>query len=288
MNIVYLARPKRLRVTVLATILVIVGLLVFLTQSVSAHASATGSSHPKPTIVLEHGAWADASSWNGVIPILQHEGYTVYAPPDPLRSLSGDATYLADFLSTIPGPIVLVGHSYGGAVITNAATGNPNVKALVYIDGFIPKAGDTVFGLTSILPGSCLNPTASFNVVPYPGGPAGDMDAYLKVGASGTYPGFAKCFANGVPAKQAAELAVGQRPIALSAGSEQSGVPAWLTIPSWALIGTADHVIPPAELVAMAKHAGSHIKYVNAGHLSMISHPAAAAGLINDAVRASR
>ena len=209
--------------------------------------------------MLEHGAWADASSWNGVIPILQHEGYTVYAPPDPLRSLPGDSTYLADFLSTIPGPIVLVGHSYGGAVITNAATGNPNVKALVYIDAFIPKKGDTVFGLTSAMPGSCLNPAASFNFVPYPGGPAGDMDAYLKVGPNGTYPGFAQCFANGVPAQQAAELAVGQRPIALSAGSEKSGVPAWRTIPSWALIGTADHVIPPAELAAMANRAGSHI-----------------------------
>ncbi len=287
MNIVYWARPKGVRATVMASILVIGGLLVFLTQSVPAHASTSRSAHPKPTVVLEHGAWADASSWNGVIPILQHEGYTVYAPPDPLRSLPGDATYLADFLTTIPGPIVLVGHSYGGAVITNAATGNPNVKALVYIDGFIPKKGDTVFGLTAAMPGSCLNPAASFNVVPYPGGPAGDMDAYLKVGPNGTYPGFAQCFANGVPAQQAAELAVGQRPIALSAGSEKSGVPAWRTIPSWALIGTADHVIPPAELVAMANRAGSHIKYVNAGHLSMVSHPGAAASLINDAVRAT-
>ena len=219
MNVAYPARPKRVRTTTaLASILVIVGLLVFLTQSGPAHASTSRSAHPKPTIVLEHGAWADASSWNGVIPILQHEGYTVYAPPDPLRGLPGDAAYLADFLSTIPGPIVLVGHSYGGAVITNAATGNPHVEALVYIDAFIPKKGDTVFGLTSAMPGSCLNPAASFNVVPYPGGPAGDMDAYLKVGPNGTYPGFAQCFANGVPVQQAAELAVGQRPIALSAG----------------------------------------------------------------------
>ncbi len=287
MNIVYPGRPKAHRATVMAAMVVIVGVLVFLIQSVPAHASTEGYSQPKPTIVLEHGAWADASSWNGVISILQHENYTVYAPPDPLRSLTGDATYLADFLSTIPGPIVLVGHSYGGAVITNAATGNPNVKALVYIDAFIPAQGETVFGLTSAQPGSCLNPQTSFNVVPYPGGPPGDLDAYLKVGPNGTYPGFAQCFANGVPRQQAAELAVGQRPIALSAGSEPSGVPAWTTIPSWALIGTADHVIPPAELTFMATRANSHIRYVNAGHLSMISHPAAAASLINEAVRAT-
>ena len=237
--------------------------------------------------MLEHGAWADASSWNGVIPILQHEGYTVYAPPDPLRSLPGDSAYLADFLSTIPGPIVLVGHSYGGAVITNAATGNPNVKALVYIDGFIPKKGDTVFGLTAAMPGSCLNPAASFNVVPYPGGPAGDMDAYLKVGPNGTYPGFAQCFANGVPAQQAAELAVGQRPIALERG-----------VGEVRSAGLADHPVvgadrhrgpchPAGRTGGHGQRAGSHIKYVNAGHLSMISHPGAAASLINDAVRAT-
>jgi pimeloyl-ACP methyl ester carboxylesterase len=287
MNIASGARSRGSRAIVLITITVIVGLILLLAQSVTAHASTKGSALPKPTIVLEHGAWADASSWNGVIPMLQHEGYTVYAPPDPLRSLTGDATYLADFLGTIPGPIILVGHSYGGAVITNAATGNHNVKALVYIDGFIPKRGDTVFGLTSLKPGSCLNPATSFNVVPYPGGPPGDLDAYLKVGPNGSYPGFAQCFANGVPAQQAANLAVGQRPIALSAGSEKSGVPAWRTIPSWALIGTADHVIPPAELVAMADRAGSHITYVDAGHLSMISHPAAASAVINDAARAT-
>ncbi len=285
MNIAYPGRPKRLRPAVMAAIAVTVGVLPLVTLSVPASASTKSSAQPKPTIVLEHGAWADASSWNGVIAILQREGFTVYAPPDPLRSLTGDAAYLADFLSTIPGPIVLVGHSYGGAVITNAATGNTNVKALVYIDAFIPAQGQTVFGLDSATPGSCLDPATSFNVVPYPGAPAGDADAYLKVGANGTYPGFAQCFANGVPAQQAAELAVGQRPLALSAGAEMSGIPAWLTIPSWALIGTADHVIPPAELVIMAKQAKAHIQYVNAGHLSMISHPFAAAGLINDAVR---
>ena len=155
MNISYPRGPKKRH---MATIAAMVGVLVFPALVAPANASTEGSKQPRPTIVLEHGAWADASSWNGVIPILQREGYTVYAPPDPLRSLPGDAAYLADFLSTVPGPIVLVGHSYGGAVITNAATGNPNVKALVYIDAFIPATGETVFGLTAATPGSCLIP----------------------------------------------------------------------------------------------------------------------------------
>jgi pimeloyl-ACP methyl ester carboxylesterase len=288
MNMNHLVGLRRPRRRVVAAMAAIFGLLVFLIPGGSTQANADGAAHhPKPTIVLEHGAWADASSWNGVIPILQREGYTVYAPPNPLRSLTGDAAYLAAFLKTIRGPIVLVGHSYGGAVITNAATKDANVKALVYIDGFIPAKGDTIFGLTFAKPGSCLNAATSFNVVPLKDGIPGDVDTYLKVGPDLTYPGFDKCFANGVPARKAAELAAGQRPLALSAGSEKSGVPAWKTIPSWALIGTADHVIPPTELVAMAKNAHAHIRYVDAGHLSMVSHPAKAAGIINAAVHAT-
>jgi pimeloyl-ACP methyl ester carboxylesterase len=123
--------------------------------------------------VLEHGAWADASGWAGVIGLLQADGYTVYAPPDPLSGLANDSATLADFLKTITGPIILVGHSYGGMVITNAATGNPNVKALVYIDAFIPAQGDTAFGLTAAQPGSCLDSANAFAVAPYPGAPAG-------------------------------------------------------------------------------------------------------------------
>ncbi len=111
--------------------------------------SASAAPAPKPTIVLVHGAWADSSSWNAVVEQLQALGYTVDAPPNPLRGVSSDSAYLSDFLSTISGPIVLVGHSYGGFVITNAATGNPQVKALVYDDAFIPAAGDTPQSLSS-------------------------------------------------------------------------------------------------------------------------------------------
>jgi pimeloyl-ACP methyl ester carboxylesterase len=236
--------------------------------------------------VLEHGAWADGSSWDGVIGLLQAEGYTVYAPPDPLRGLANDSATLADFLSTIPGPVILVGHSYGGMVITNAATGNPNVKALVYIDAFLPAQGETAFGLTAAQPGSCVGSANAFKVVPYPGAPAGDFDTYLKTGPDLPYPGFAQCFANGLPTRQAAILAAAQRPAAFSSGSAPSGIPAWQTIPSWSLIGTADHVIPPAEQLFMSKRASAHITEVDSGHLSLISHPGAVTRVIIAAAQA--
>ena len=237
--------------------------------------------------MLEHGAWADGSSWTGEIQRLQADGYTVYAPPNPLRGLANDSATLADFLKTITGPIILVGHSYGGMVITNAATGNPNVKALVYIDAFIPARGETAFGLTGAKPGSCLRSANAVTAVPYPGAPAGDFDAYLKAGPDAPYPGLAQCFADGLPASQAAVLAATQRPIAFSAGSAPSGVPAWKTIPSWSLIGTADHVIPPAELLFMSQRAHAHITEINAGHLSLISHPAAVTRVIIAAAQAA-
>jgi len=194
---------------------------------------------------------------------------------------------LSDFLTTISGPIILVGHSYGGMVITNAATGNPNVKALVYVDAYIPAQGDTAFGLTSAQPGSCLDSANAFNAVPFPGAATGDFDTYLKVGPDAPYPGFALCFANGLPASQAAVLAATQRPIAFSAGSDPSGVPAWKTIPSWSLIGTADHVIPAAEQIFMSNRAGAHITKIDAGHLSLISNPGAVTSVIIAAAQAT-
>ena len=247
-----------------------------------AGAAAANGRHPaKPVIVLEHGAWADASSWSSVISRLQRRGFTVYAPPNPLRGLPQDSAYLHDFLTqnaALAGqPIVLVGHSYGGAVITNAAVGDPEVKALVYVDAFIPDQGDTIGKLAS---GSCLG-SDSFNAVPYPGGPPGDVDLYIK---PNLVPG---CFATGLPASQAAVIAATQRPLAASAFNEPSGPPAWKTIPSWAVIGTADRVIPPAQLTFMAQRAGAHITDVNAGHLSLISRANVVTRVILEAVRAT-
>jgi pimeloyl-ACP methyl ester carboxylesterase len=297
-NLTRAPRLTRPRLVILAAVLAIAGLFTAISQTGPAQAAtghntragaASSTGRTKPTIVLEHGAFADASSWSGVIQRLQDDGYTVYAPPNPLRGVAYDSQTLADFLATIHGPVVLAGNSYGGVVITNAATGDKNVKALVYIDGYIPAQGETTFGLTTAQPGSCLAaaPATVFSFVSYPGAPSGDSDAYLKVAPDGTYPGFADCLANGVPAGQAAILAATQRPIAFSAFTEPSGPPAWKTIPSWAVIGTADHVIPPAELLFMAHRAHARITEINAGHLSLITNPGTVARVIIDAADAT-
>ena len=281
------SRPARLRVIITAAVLASAGLLVASGQAGSARAAtertthaavAAGTTGAKPTIVLEHGAWADSSSWDGVIQRLQLLGYTVDVPPDPLRSLPDDSAYLADILKTISGTVILVGHSYGGAVITNAATGNSQVKALVYVDAFIPDQGQTLLQLATATPGSCVAASTAFNVVPLS---TGDVDLYVK---QSVFPG---CLANGLPARQAAVLAATQRPLAASELSEQTGAPAWKQIRSWAVIGTADHAIPPAEQLAMAEHAGAHITKVDAPHLSMISGPGVVTAVILRAVRAA-
>ena len=250
-----------------------------------------GGGLQRPTIVLVHGAWADSSSWDELIPILQNEGYTVDAPPNPLRGLTSDSAYLASYLKTVSGPIVLVGHSYGGAVITNAATGNPNVKALVYVDAFAPAAGETLEQLTFAKPGSCLagggNLANVFNFGVDPSQPTGDSDLYLKIPAGTDYAGFDSCFATDVPTQEADLLGVIQRPLALGAFTTPSGTPAWASIPSWAVIGTDDQAIPPAELTFMAQRAGSHITYVKAGHLSMVTQPWSVASVVTQAAFAT-
>jgi pimeloyl-ACP methyl ester carboxylesterase len=283
MKFPHAARLTRLRFVLLAAVLAVAGLFAATAQIASASPSRAAAG-PKPTIVLEHGAWADSGSWNSVVQRLQHDGYKVYAPPDPLRGLAYDTATLKDFLGTIPGHIVLVGHSYGGMVITNAATGNKNVKALVYDDAFIPAKGDTAGSLSGARPGSCLavaNPATVFNLVPFPGAPKGVVDAYVK---PSVFPG---CFANGLPASEGAVLAATQRPLATSVLTDKSGVPAWKTIPSWAVVGTADHVIPPAEQLFMAKRAGAHITKVHAPHLSMISNPGVVTRTIISAAKAT-
>jgi pimeloyl-ACP methyl ester carboxylesterase len=236
----------------------------------------------KPSIVLVHGAWADSGSWNKVAKRLQREGYTVYAPPNPLMGLKYDSETVSDFLQSVPGPIVLVGHSYGGAVVTDAATGDSEVKALVYVDGYEPDEGQDIKELTGAE--SCLNAenlSTVFNFAHFPGNPEGVVDTYVK---QSVFPG---CFANGLPADEAAMLAATQRPLAVNALVEKSTAPAWRTIPSWAVIGTADHVIPPVSLRAMAKHADSKITEVVAPHLSMIAAPMVVAEVIRQAAKAT-
>jgi pimeloyl-ACP methyl ester carboxylesterase len=277
-------RRRRLRLTLIAAAAAIAALLIPASQIASAGTTRPPDSAggPKPSIVLVHGAWADSSSWNGVVSRLQRDGYTVYVPPNPLLGLTYDPAFLRDFLNTLSGPIVLVGHSYGGAVITNAATGDANVKALVYVDAFAPAQGQTIGQLVSAHPGSCVLPPANVTAQPYPGAPKGAVDVYIKQSV------FGSCMANGLPARQAAVLAATQRPLTSIALTQKSGVPAWRTIPSWAVIGTADHAIPPAELLAMAHQAHARITMAaGAPHLSMISNPGLVTRVILKAVHAT-
>jgi pimeloyl-ACP methyl ester carboxylesterase len=261
--------------SVIAVALASATVLASLFAATSAVA-ATPAKQSKPTIVLVHGAWADGSSWDGVVADLQKQGYTVDVPPNPLRGLASDSAYLRDYLKTIKGPIVLAGHSYGGAVITDAATGNKNVKALVYVDAFIPDKGESLLQLLTPKnpeePG--LNPEELFNFVPFPGAPKGVSDWYLKTEA------FIGALANGLPKSEAAVLAATQRPIASNALVEKSSAPAWKTIPSWAVIGTEDHILPPQLQEFMTKRAGSQVTFVKAGHLSLIAKPKAVTKVI--------
>ena len=244
-------------------------------------ADASSGGKALPTIVLVHGDWADASSWTGVLERLRDRGFTVVAPPNPLRGPAEDAAYLTSYLKTISGPIVLAAHSYGGFVATNAATANPNVQALVYVDAFMPDQGETLGGLAASS-GSCVGESA-LSPVPYDGG----VDLYLRWDGSGDYRGFAECFANGVDPERAAVLCAQQRPAAAAQFTEPAGPPAWKAIPSWALIGTEDCVIPPALQEQMANRAGAEITKVKAGHLSLITKPAEVTDVILAAVAPS-
>jgi pimeloyl-ACP methyl ester carboxylesterase len=246
-----------------------------------AFAAGNQPTTQKPTIVLVHGAWADASSWNRVTKRLQREGYQVMALANPLRGMTSDSAYVASILATIPGPIVLVAHSYGGAVITNAATGKPNVKALVYVAAFIPDKGEVATDLLKF-PGSLLvlppNPGATLTARPFPGG----VDFYVNTES------FHNIFAADLPAEKTALMAAGQRPLALAAFTEASGEPAWKTIPSWALVATHDNTIGTANTRFMALRAApSHTVEIDASHAVLLSHPDAVVDLIHQAIRGS-
>jgi len=249
-----------------------------------AHATDTASSAPKPTVVLVHGAFADSSGWNATISQLQQAGYPVLAVPDPLRGLTADADYVRAFLQSVTGPIVLVGHSYGGAVITNAARGVPNVAALVYVGAFVPDEGESIATVLNPeqFPGSLLGPqTTAVRPVPNPSAPGGqDGDIYITLGA------FRSVFAGDVSQQQADLMARTQRPLSLTANFEPSGAPAWKTIPSWYLVTEQDKAIPPAGQEYMAKRAGAHISTVDSAHDVMVSHPAAVTNSILRAAKA--
>jgi pimeloyl-ACP methyl ester carboxylesterase len=239
---------------------------------------------PKPTVVLVHGAWADASSWSAEVRSLQNDGYTVRAIANPVENLTTDAEYVHDFLKSINGPIVLVGHSYGGAVITNAAAGLPNVKALVYVDAAAPAPGETngqLSGADSVL---ATKPKAQlFMTTTYPNAPAGEAELYLNEDV------FVHDFANDLPRAEAEQLWASQRGASTAAFDTKSKAAAWKSIPSWYFVSTGDQIITPTSELAMAHRAHSHITIFKGGsHLTLISHPDAVTAVIRSAISSVR
>lgn len=244
----------------------------------SALVAGTAVAQPaKPTVVLVHGAFADSSSWNGVIAALQSKGYPVIAAANPLRSVASDAAYVSDVVGAIDGPVVLVGHSYGGQVITTAANGHDNVKSLVYVAAFAPDAGEAAADLAGKFPGGTLGEALAAPVKLATGGVDLSIDQSK----------FHNQFAHDVPADQAALMAAGQRPITEAALTEKSGEPAWKRLPSWFVYGSGDKNIPAAALQFMADRAGSKRTVVveGASHVVMVSKPDVVAGLIEEAAR---
>ena len=268
-------RPRRWRLLV-----ALVAAAIVIGTGATATAASTDDhdqQEPKPTVVLVHGGWDNSTGWNAVVDELQRRGYPVIAPANPLRSIASDAAYLSSILDTIEGPIVLVGHSYGGTVITNAAVGHDNVEALVYIAGFAPEEGESQLQLVTMNPGSEIGPpTLITRPYPLPDGSQG-VDLYL------THEGIRTAFAADVPGRVADLMYATQRPFSEAAFAEASGAPAWKTIPSWYLVATEDRAIPPATQRFMADRAGAHTSEVEASHVAHISQPDETVDVILDA-----
>jgi len=242
-----------------------------------AAAPSQVETNEKPTIVLVHGAFNDSSSWEGVIRALP-DGYRVIAAPIPLRGVKSDSSYLASLIDSIKGPVVLVGHSFSGMMITNAATGKSNVKALVYVAALAPDTGETANDVLSKFPGGT---SASEFLAPPVTLENGAHDAYVQQEK------FHAQFAADVSASTAKIMAVTQRPIMDTAFGEQSGPPAWKSIPSWFIYGTGDKNLPVATTQFMAKRAGAKkvVEIKGASHLLLVSHPKETAKLIVEAAQ---
>lgn len=243
-----------------------------------AHATAAitalQGSAAKPTIVLIHGAFADSSSWDNVARQLTAKGYPVLSIANPLRGVGSDARYAASVIGAVKGPVVLVGHSYGGMVISKAAESNPDVKALVYVAAFAPEQGETVAGLAGKFPGGTLGDALADPVVLADG-----KELYIRQDK------FQQQFAADVAPGQAALMAAGQRPVTVAALNEAADGSAWKQLPSYFVYGTADKNIPLEALRFMAKraHAKDVVEVPGASHVVMVSRPDAVANLIEEA-----
>jgi pimeloyl-ACP methyl ester carboxylesterase len=249
-----------------------------LAAAVASSGALAAETTSKPTIVLVHGAFADSSGWNGVITQLNKDGYRTIAAPNPLRGVANDAASVASVLKSIEGDIVLVAHSYGGMVITQAAEGQANVKALVYVDGFMPAPGENGFDLAGRFPGSVV--AESLAIVPLS---EEVQDAYIQADK------FHAAFAADVPEDLATLMAATQRPLTIQGGYEPATAAAWTTIPTWSIWGSDDLIIP-AGLHAFQAERASVVKATEiegGSHALMVSHPAEVAALIKEAASAS-
>lgn len=233
------------------------------------------------TIVLVHGAFADGSSWNGVIERLLKKGYLVVAPPNPLRGIEYDSAYLTSVVDQIAGPVLLVGHSYAGAVISNVAPKAKNVVGLVFVAAFAPDDGEWLGDVTSRSKDAILGPALLEKK--YPTGKDGEISVEFFVNPSRIH----EVFAGDLSADQAAVLAVTQRPIAAAAFSEKTGPPAWKSIRSWAVVATGDKAAGTDIVRQMAKRAGAKITEIDSSHVVMISHPDVVTDVIVEAARAA-
>jgi pimeloyl-ACP methyl ester carboxylesterase len=232
-----------------------------------------------PTVVLVHGAFADASSWSGVIERLQAKGVPVTAPANPLRGISADAAYLGNVFAQIEGPVLAVGHSYGGAVITNAATDAENVVGLIYVAAFAPDEGEMLGEVEAGSQDSVLNSA----LVPrtYPTADGGSATEFYIDPAKAR-----DAFAGDLSNQQAALIAATQRPVAEAAFGESNGPPAWRHLPAWAVVATGDKAAGTDVVRSMAERAGAKITEVEGSHVIMVSQPEAVTNVILEAVAA--
>jgi pimeloyl-ACP methyl ester carboxylesterase len=238
----------------------------------------TMSKNETPSVVLVHGAFADSSSWNGVIERLEAKGVPVTAPANPLRGVISDSAYIASYIDQTPGPVVAVGHSYGGAVITNAAARAKNVVGLVYVAAFAPDEGERLGEVEAGSKDSVLN--SALVPLQYPNG--GGTATEFAIDPAKLH----DAFAGDLPPEQAALIAATQRPVAEAAFSDQSGPPAWKNLPSWAVVATGDKAAGADVVRSMAKRAGAKITEVEGSHVIMISQPQIVADVILEAVAA--
>jgi pimeloyl-ACP methyl ester carboxylesterase len=235
----------------------------------------------QPTVVLVHGAFADASSWNGVIERLLAEGVQVTAPANPLRGISIDSAYIASYLDQNPGPVLAVGHSYGGAVITNAAARVNNVVGLVYVAAFAPDEGESLADIESGSKDSVLLP--ALDALQYPTGQGSETAVEFAIKPEYIH----EAFAADLPTEQTALMAATQRPVAELAFPEPSGVAAWKKLPSWAVVPTGDKTVGSDAVRSMAERAGATITQVEGSHVIMISQPQVVTDVILTALAAT-